>query len=87
MSDAFSNKKVSVIYRITKPFVMIFPLYLAALLVFQRKLDQILSDFWQKSLLVILLVSFIAFLLGIIFRSIRSYKNGYNGLSGKSGTE
>jgi len=42
MSDAFSNKKVSVIYRITEPFVMIFPMYLAALLVFQRKLDQIL---------------------------------------------
>ncbi len=79
MSRVFHNNKYFRLAAITKPFAVIFPVYLAALLIFQNKLDHILPVFWQKVLLITLLLSFIAFIFGIIIRSIESYKKGKGG--------
>jgi hypothetical protein len=79
MSRIFHNNKYLCLHAITKPFGIIFPAYLATLLIFQKKLDHILPVFWQKVLLITLLLSFIAFISGIIIRSIESYKYGKGG--------
>jgi hypothetical protein len=84
MSRIFHNNKYLRLDAITKPFGIIFPAYLAALLIFQNKLNDVLSVFWQTVLLITLLLSFIAFIFGIIIRSIESYKAGKAAYSSKS---
>jgi len=79
MSRIFHNNKYLCLHAITKPFGIIFPAYLAALLIFQNKLNHILPVMWQRVLLITLLLSFIAFISGIIIRSIESYKDGKAG--------